>query len=106
MLAGVLFLNPWVQDTSKVPLHTLLGIILGGIFKSKHYWKVASGTEVMTTNPEAVRMLLADTYWRRAETASFLWQILLMRLGILKQAKRITIPALVISWFGQMVTRL
>src|SRR6266513_1999522 len=75
LLAGLLFLNPWVQDTSKVSLLTTLGIFLGGIFKSKHYWQVADNIEKMTTNPEAVQMLQADSFWGRKETASFLFQI-------------------------------
>src|SRR6185312_13991491 len=97
LLDGVLFLNPWVQDTSKVPLLTTLGIFLGGIFKSKHYWQVADNIEKMTANPEAVQMLNADTFWRRKETASFLFQIFLMRSAFLDKAKNISIPALVIQ---------
>ncbi len=100
LLASLLFLNPWVQDTSKVSLLTTLGIFLGGIFKSKHYWQVADNIEKMTTNPEAVRMLDADTFWRKEETASFLFQIFLMRSGLLDKAKHITLPALVIQAEG------
>jgi alpha-beta hydrolase superfamily lysophospholipase len=95
LLTGVLFLNPWIEDTSSISLPTTLGILLGGIFKSKRYWRLAGGTETMTTNPEAVLMLQADPFWRRSETASFLVQILLMRLGVLGKAKQVTIPALV-----------
>src|SRR6266566_875779 len=97
MLTGVLFLNPWIEDTSSISLLTTLGILLGGIFKSKRYWLLAGGSEAMTTNPEAARMLEADSFWRRSETASFLVQILLMRLGVLGKAKRVTIPALVLQ---------
>ncbi len=97
MLTGVLFLNPWIEDTSSISLLTTLGILLGGIFKSKRYWLLAGGSEAMTTNPEAARMLEADSFWRRSETASFLVQILLMRLGVLGKAKRVTIPALVMQ---------
>lgn len=97
MLNGVLFLNPWVADTSKVSILTTLGILLGGLFKSKHYWQVAFGTDKMTTNPEAVKMLNADTFWRLKETSSFFFQIFLMRSGILAKAKQIAIPALVIQ---------
>ena len=97
MLTGVLFLNPWIEDTSSISLLTTLGILLGGIFKSKRLWRLAGGTETMTTNPEAARMLQADSFWRRSETASFLVQILLMRLGVLGKAKQITLPALVMQ---------
>ncbi len=97
LLASVLFLNPWIQDTSQAPLLTTLAILLGGIFKSHRYWQVTGGTEVMTTNPEAIQMLNADTYWGRKQTASFLFQIFLMRQAALKKAKHITKPALVMQ---------
>jgi alpha-beta hydrolase superfamily lysophospholipase len=97
MLTGILFLNPWIEDTSNISLLTTLGILLGGIFKSKRYWLLAGGSEAMTTNPEAARMLEADSFWRRSETATFLVQILLMRLGVLGKAKHVTIPALVMQ---------
>jgi len=100
LLAGLLFLNPWVQDTSKVSLLTTLGIFLGGIFKSKHYWQVADNIEKMTTNPEAVQMLQADSFWGRKETASFLFQIFLMRSALLEKAKLIAIPTIVIQAEG------
>ena len=96
-LESVLFLNPWIQDTSQTPLLTTLGILLGGVFKSHHYWQVTGGPAVMTTNSEAVQMLNADTYWCRKQTASFLFQIFMMRLATLKKAKIITKPALVMQ---------
>ncbi len=39
-------------------------------------------------------MVNADPYWRRKQTASFLFQILLMRMAVLKLAKQITLPVL------------
>jgi alpha-beta hydrolase superfamily lysophospholipase len=96
-LASVLFLNPWIQDTSKTSILTTIAILFGGLFKSHRYWQVAGGTEVMTTNPEAIQMLDADPYWRRKQTASFLFQIFLMRQAALKKAKHITNPALVMQ---------
>ena len=96
-LTSVLFLNPWIQDTSQIPILTTLRILIGGIFKSHRYWQVTGGTEVMTTNPEAIQMLNADTYWRRKQTASFLYQISLMRSAVLKKAKLITKPGLVMQ---------
>lgn len=97
LLDGVIFLNPWVQDSSNVPLGMLLGIFGGGLLHSKRLWRTPGGTEYMTTNPEAAKMLEADTYWRRELTASFLLQIFRMRLQVLPLARRITIPALVLQ---------
>jgi alpha-beta hydrolase superfamily lysophospholipase len=97
VLAGALFLNPWIQDTSKTSILTTIAILFGGLFKSHHYWQAAGGTEVMTTNPEAIQMLDADPYWRRKQTSSFLFQIFLMRQAALKKAKLITNPTLVMQ---------
>jgi len=96
-LVGVVFLNPWVGDTSRVSLGTTLGVLLGGVFKSRRYRQFAGGTEGMTTNEEAVQMLQADSFWQRTQTSSFMFQVLLMRSAILKQARQITIPALVMQ---------
>jgi alpha-beta hydrolase superfamily lysophospholipase len=96
-LASVLFLNPWIQDSSQMPVLTTLRILLGGIFKSKRYWQVAGGSEVMTTNPEAMQMLQTDIYWCRKQTSSFLYQLFLMRSAILKNAKLISKPGLVMQ---------
>jgi alpha-beta hydrolase superfamily lysophospholipase len=97
MLAGVLFLNPWVADTSKVPLSMVLSVLAGGLIKSKRSIKVAGGSEGMTTNAEAAQMLAGDSYWRRAQTSSFFFQILRMRRAMLSMAKRITIPSVVMQ---------
>ena len=96
-LAGVLFLNPWVRDSSHIPLETTLEILSGGPLKSQRYWQVAGGTETMTTNPEAIEMLQADYFWQRRQTSSFLFQIGQMRSVIMKQARQITIPARVMQ---------
>jgi alpha-beta hydrolase superfamily lysophospholipase len=96
-LTSILFLNPWVQDTSQLPMLTTLRIFLGGIFKSRRYWQVAGGSDVMTTNPEAIQMLQSDPYWCRKQTASFLYQIILMRSAMLKKAKLISKPGLVMQ---------
>jgi len=97
MLTGVTFLNPWIEDPSRVSLTTTLSILLGGMLKSKRSWQVAGGTETMTANSEAIQMLQADPLWQRTQTATFLFQIFQMRSAVLKQAKNITIPALVMQ---------
>ena len=96
-LAGILYLNPWVEDSSHLSPGTTLSILFGGLFKSKRYHQVAGGTEVMTARQEAIEMLNADPYWRRDQTSSFLFQVLLMRMAVLKLAKQITLPALVMQ---------
>jgi alpha-beta hydrolase superfamily lysophospholipase len=96
-LAGLLLLNPWIKDQSKVSMGTLLAIPALGVFKSSRLFAVAGGPEVMTTNPEAVKLLHADPYWVRAESASFLWQITLMRGKVLSQAQRVRLPALMLQ---------
>jgi alpha-beta hydrolase superfamily lysophospholipase len=97
LLAGVIYLNPWVEDSSHLSPGKTLAILVGGIFKSRRAWQVANDQLSMTTNPEAREMLLADTYWQRTQTASFLIQILQMRLSILKHAKKIIVPTLVMQ---------
>ncbi len=97
LLAGALFLNPWIEDSSRLPVMTTLRILFGGMRKSRRAWQVAGGHEAMTTNPEAIQMLQADTFWRRTQTSSFLVQILQMRLAVMKLAKSITLPALILQ---------
>lgn len=96
-LAGTLFLNPWIQDNTRLPLRTTLSILWGGLRGSRRAWQVAGGHEGMTTNAEAIAMLEADPYWRRSQTSSFLLQILRMRLAVPRLARRITIPTLVMQ---------
>lgn len=97
LLDGVIFLNPWVQDSSKVSLSMTLGVFGGGLRRSRRLWRTPGGTENMTTNPEAVKMLETDPYWRRDLTANFLLQIFRMRLQVLNLARGITVPTLVIQ---------
>ncbi len=97
LLDGVIFLNPWVQDNSKISLAMTLGVLGGGLLRSRRYWRNPGGTAGMTTNPQAISMLEADPYWRRDLTASFWLQILRLRLQVLKLAPRISLPALVLQ---------
>lgn len=96
-LSGLLLANPWVKDTSK-PTFGLAWAVYGkGALGSARPIHAAGGPEAMTTNPEATRMLLADTFWVRAESGSFFYQILKLRAGVLKAARSVTIPALVMQ---------
>ncbi len=51
----------------------------------------------MTTNTEAIQLLDTDIYWCRKQTASFLFQIFLMRSAALKKAKLISKVGLVMQ---------
>lgn len=97
LLDGVLFLNPWVRDNVPVSLGMALGILSGGLLRSKRRWRNPGGIEGMTSNPEAIRMLEADPYWRRDLTANFFLQILRMRLQMLDLARGVNVPALIMQ---------
>jgi alpha-beta hydrolase superfamily lysophospholipase len=96
-LSGILLMNPWVRDQGKVALGTMLAVLFGGIRKSPRLYQLAGGPEVMTTNPEAVKMLNADPTWVRAESAAFFWQILQMRNKMPGLLPRIQLPVLVLQ---------
>jgi alpha-beta hydrolase superfamily lysophospholipase len=102
-LAGLILLNPWVQDTTKVKPATVLTILTAGARGSQRTPPgmddpAESLTELMTTNPEAARMLVADPYWVRQRSASFYFQIAVRLKGqMLRQARRVRAPALVIQ---------
>lgn len=96
-LSGVILMNPWIADTSKVSAGAMAGLVLSGMLGSSRPFQGAGGPEGMTTNPEAHTMLNADSYWVRAESASFLYQITRMRLAALARARAVKIPALVIQ---------
>ncbi|GHO46629.1 alpha/beta fold hydrolase [Ktedonospora formicarum] len=96
-LSSLILLNAWIQDTSSIPLSIALGIAIGGLMRSRRYWTVAADTRTMTTNPEAIQMLQADPLWGKRQTASMLFQVLMMRLAALGKASGISLPALVIQ---------
>jgi alpha-beta hydrolase superfamily lysophospholipase len=96
-LAGIILVNPWVRDRGKPSLGTTLQVVGGGMAGSTKPLALAGGPDVMTTNPEAVRMLNADTYWVRAESAAFFYQITQMRTRVLRLAREVRAPALAIQ---------
>ena len=97
LLAGVILMNPWIDDQTKVSPAAVARLVVSGMVKSPRPFKAAGGTETMTTNPEAIAMLDNDSNWVRAQSASFLYQITLMRLGVMKRARQTRLPALVIQ---------
>ncbi len=97
MLAGVILMNPWIDDQSKVSPAAVATLVVSGMLGSSRPFKAAGGTETMTTNPEAIAMLNGDSHWVRTQSASFLYQITRMRLGVMASARRTQRPALVIQ---------
>jgi alpha-beta hydrolase superfamily lysophospholipase len=97
LLAGVILMNPWIDDQTKVAPSAVARLVVSGMMGSARPFKAAGGTATMTTNPEAIAMLDADTLWVREQSASFLYQITRMRLGVIKRARQTRLPALVIQ---------
>ena len=97
LLTGVTIMNPWIDDDAKVSPLTVASLLATGMMGSTKPFTGAGGTETMTTNPEAIAMLDADTYWVRAESASFLYQVTRMRLAAIARARQVRAPALVIQ---------
>jgi alpha-beta hydrolase superfamily lysophospholipase len=97
LLAGVILMNPWIDDQTKVSPGAVARLVVSGMMGSSRPFKAAGGTATMTTNAEAIAMLDADPHWVRAQSASFLYQITRMRLGVIKRARQTRAPALVIQ---------
>jgi alpha-beta hydrolase superfamily lysophospholipase len=96
LLSGVALINPWIEDQKQVSLGTMVRLLLSGAGGSTKPFTTGD-TTTMTTNPEALALLEADSYWVRAESASFLYQITRMRMAAIGRAKQIRAPALVIQ---------
>lgn len=96
-LAGLILANPWIADTVKVSPLTLVSSIINGIRGSDRIVPIPANTAGMTLVPEATELLNSDSYWVRNQSASFLYQLSRMRLGVLKQAALVRAPALVIQ---------
>jgi alpha-beta hydrolase superfamily lysophospholipase len=97
-LAGMILVNPGIAATWKVPMGRQVAMAVGGLSGSTRQWSLAPGHEIMTTNVEAKRMLDADSYWQRTQSAAFIYQVLLrLRNSAMKRAPSIRTPALVIQ---------
>ncbi len=96
-LAGMILVNPWVADTTRIAPGRALQIFGRGLVGSSHVYHVAGGPEVMTMNAEAARLLEADQYWVRGQSAAFLYQVTLLRAAMLRHARSVRTPALVIQ---------
>jgi alpha-beta hydrolase superfamily lysophospholipase len=97
-LAGVILMNPWIKDTTKLSAGTQAGIALGGLRRSARIVTYPYDVGNMTGNPEAHQLLADDPNWVRSQSASFLFQIgLRMRGQALKRARQVRAPALVLQ---------
>jgi alpha-beta hydrolase superfamily lysophospholipase len=86
-----------VRNPGNPPLGAALRIVSAGVTGSAVPLRLAGGPDVMTTNPDATRMLNADTYWVRAESASFFYQVTRMRTSMVRVARDVRAPALVLQ---------
>ena len=100
-VAGMILVNPGIAAQWKVPVGRQVAMAVGGLSGSTRQWSLAPGHEVMTTNAEAIRMLDADTYWQRTQSATFIYQVMLrLRSAAMKRAPSIRTPALVLQSEG------
>lgn len=96
-LAGMILMNPWIEDYGKVAPLAVARLIFDGMLGSQRRFKTGDDTSVMTLNPEATDLLNADPLWVREETATFLYQITRMRLAAISRAREVRVPTLVIQ---------
>lgn len=97
-LAGIILLNPWIRDQTKVTPLAAASVFIGGMLGSARMFSAADNSKAMTVNAEAARMLADDPYWVRAESVALLYQVALrMRSRALAQARQVRAPALVLQ---------
>jgi alpha-beta hydrolase superfamily lysophospholipase len=97
-LAGLVLINPWVKEVNRIPARQQLGIGLRGVRGSSRIVDYEYPLSVLTANPEAHQLLQSDPNWVKRQTASFLYQVgLRMAGGLLKQARTVRCPALVLQ---------
>jgi alpha-beta hydrolase superfamily lysophospholipase len=103
-LAGIIAMNPWIKNVTNLSLGNTFAVLFGGMRGSARHVIYPYDTSTMTKNPEAQRMLEADTYWVKTQSASFLYQIgLRMRGQVMARAKEVRAPALVVQGEGDVV---
>jgi len=99
-IAGMIIVNPWIRDVVKVSPGFVIRSITAGMRGSAKVMHRSSDTALMTLNPEASNLLANDPNWVKNQTAAFLYQITRLRLGVLRQARSVRIPSLVIQCLG------
>jgi alpha-beta hydrolase superfamily lysophospholipase len=103
-LSGIIAMNPWIKNVTNLSLGNTFSVLVGGMRGSARHVIYPYDTSTMTKNPEAQRMLEADTYWVKTQSASFLYQIgLRMRGQVLARAKEVRAPALVVQCESDVV---
>jgi len=103
-LAGIIAMNPWIKNVTNLSLGNTFAVLFGGMRGSARHVIYPYDTNAMTKNPEAQRMLEADTYWVKTQSASFLYQVgLRMRGQVMAQAQEVRAPALVVQGEGDVV---
>jgi alpha-beta hydrolase superfamily lysophospholipase len=100
LVKGLILINPWIQDSVKVAPATVVRMLVGGLRGSDAIIPRETHTDTMTLVPEATRLLDDDRYWVRNQSGSFLYQMTRMRLQVLRMARKVQIPALVIQTLG------
>jgi alpha-beta hydrolase superfamily lysophospholipase len=103
-LSGIIAMNPWIKNVTNLSLGNTFAVLFGGMRGSSRHVIYPYDVSTMTKNPEAQRMLEADTYWVKTQSASFLYQIgLRMRGQVMARAKEVRAPALVVQGEGDVV---
>jgi alpha-beta hydrolase superfamily lysophospholipase len=100
LVKGLILVNPWIQDAVKVGPATVARLLVGGLSGSDRIIPREVHTDSMTLVPEATHLLEDDRYWVRNQSGSFLYQVTRMRLQILRMARKVQMPALVMQTLG------
>ena len=99
-IAGLIVVNPWIRDVVKVSPAFVFRSIAAGMRGSSKVMHRPSDTALMTLNADATRLLANDPNWVKNQTAAFLYQITRVRLAVMKLARSVNVPTLVIQCLG------